>query len=382
MVDLGSVVDLNPSSSDPVSLFGSDEFVYIDISAVEGGTGAVSFETRLAPLAAPSRARRVVVDGDVLVSTVRPNLKAFALLRNLPDRVLASTGFAVLRAKLDHLLPPFLIEIAFSDAVLSQLTAKMGKGQYPSVTATDIAGIRIPLPPLEIQRCVAADCAAIDLAVAAAAEDLTGASLGIESLVQDVQASSHPRLEIDHVALAVQYGLSEKMNESGIGYKIFRMNEIAQRRMVDGGQMKYADISPDEFAKLKLNKGDILFNRTNGSADHVGKVGMFDLDGDYCFASYLVRVVPDLKKVLPEFLVLMMASEHFRQEALAQAVKSAGQININATKMRSIKVPVPPLPEQKRMVAKVRKLEQQIADALAVIAAAPARKQAILQKYL
>jgi restriction endonuclease S subunit len=86
--------------------------------------------------------------------------------------------------------------------------------------------------------------------------------------------------------------------------------------------------------------------------------------------------------VLPEFLVLMMASEHFRQEALAQAVKSAGQININATKMRSIKVPVPPLPEQKRMVAKVRKLEQQIADALAVIAAAPARKQAILQKYL
>jgi len=131
-----------------------------------------------------------------------------------------------------------------------------------------------------------------------------------------------------------------------------------------------------------LNKGDILFNRTNGSVDHVGKVGMFDLDGDYCFASYLVRVVPNQDKVLPEFLVLMMDSAHFRQEALAQAVKSAGQININATKMRNIKVPVPPLPEQKRLVDQVRKLEQQIAEAQAVIAAAPARKQAILQKYL
>jgi type I restriction enzyme M protein len=197
-----------------------------------------------------------------------------------------------------------------------------------------------------------------------------------------VLASNAQAFEIDRLALNVQYGLSEAMNESGIGYKIFRMNEIAQRRMVDGGQMKYANISPDEFAKLKLNKGDILFNRTNGSADHVGKVGMFDLDGDYCFASYLVRVVPDPKKVLPEFLVLMMGSEQFRQEALAQAVKSAGQININATKMRNINVPVPPLPEQKRLVVQVRKLEQQIADAQAVIAGAPARKQAILQKYL
>jgi len=107
-----------------------------------------------------------------------------------------------------------------------------------------------------------------------------------------------------------------------------------------------------------------------------------DLDGDYCFASYLVRVVPDPAKVMPEFLVLMMGSEAFRREALGLAVKSAGQLNINATKMRNIKVPVPPQPEQERLVAKVRKLEQQIADAQAVISAAPARKQAILQQYL
>lgn len=171
------------------------------------------------------------------------------------------------------------------------------------------------------------------------------------------------------------------MNESGIGYKIFRMNEIAQRRMVDGGAMKRADISSQEFEKYRLNKGDILFNRTN-SMEHVGKSGLFDLDGDYCFASYLVRVVPDTSKVLPEFLVLMMNSEAFLSEARSKAAKAINQANINATVMRNLKVPVPPLPEQKRLVAKVRKLEQQIADAQAVIVAAPARKQAILQKYL
>jgi type I restriction enzyme M protein len=78
----------------------------------------------------------------------------------------------------------------------------------------------------------------------------------------------------------------------------------------------------------------------------------------------------------------MMNSKTFRDEARGQAVKSAGQININATKMRNIKVPVSTLAEQKKLVAKVQALEQKIADAQAVIDGAPARKQAILQHYL
>lgn len=61
---------------------------------------------------------------------------------------------------------------------------------------------------------------------------------------------------------------------------------------------------------------------------------------------------------------------------------SINQANINATKMRNIKVPVPPLAQQKRLVAEVQALERKIADAQAVIAGAPARKQAILQRYL
>ena len=172
------------------------------------------------------------------------------------------------------------------------------------------------------------------------------------------------------------------MNEAGIGYKIFRMNEIAQGRMVDSGAMKYADISAEEFAKYKLNRGDVLFNRTNGSLDHVGKTGLFDLDGDYCFASYLVRVVPDTEKVLPLFLNMMMNSKAFRQEAISKAVRSAGQNNINATKMRQIEIPSPPLAEQKRFVSEIEALERAIATAQATLAAAPARKQAIMQRYL
>ena len=76
----------------------------------------------------------------------------------------------------------------------------------------------------------------------------------------------------------------------------------------------------------------------------------------------------------------MIDSESFRAEARGQAVKSAGQINTNATKMRNIKVPAPPLAEQNRLVARGQKLEQPAAEAQAVMAAAPGRKQAILPR--
>ena len=81
-------------------------------------------------------------------------------------------------------------------------------------------------------------------------------------------------------------------------------------------------------------------------------------------------------------LVLMMNSSAFLAEARSKAAKSINQANINATVMRNMTDPVTSLPEQQQLVERVRKLEQQIAEAQAVIASAPARKQAILQKYL
>jgi type I restriction-modification system DNA methylase subunit/restriction endonuclease S subunit len=252
---------------------------------------------------------------------------------------------------------------------------------FESISSSDLRDKRIPLPPLDIQQQIVIECEAVDMEVAATQASIDRAKQGIDSQVDAVYASATPRQEIDKLSLSVQYGLSEKMNEASIGYKIFRMNEIIQGRMADNGSMKCADISAEEFTKYRLNRGDVLFNRTN-SIEHVGKTGLFDLDGEYCFASYLVRVVPDPKQVLPLFLTLMMNSKAFQQEAKSKASKSINQANINATVMRNIKIPVPPLAEQQRLVAEVEVLEKNIAAAQSTIAAAPASKQAIMQRYL
>jgi type I restriction-modification system DNA methylase subunit len=252
----------------------------------------------------------------------------------------------------------------------------------PHVYSKDLESIFVPVPDDVTRNQIVNQCEVVDAEVVAAQADFERAQHDIEQRVEAVYASAAHLREIDKISLSVQYGLSEKMNEAGIGYKIFRMNEIVQGRMFDGGSMKCADISSEEFSKYKLKRGDLLFNRTNGSVDHVGKTGLFDLDGDYCFASYLVRVVPDETQVLPDFLVKMMNSQKFRQEVIGKAVRSAGQYNINATKMRQSEVPLPSLVEQQRFVTQVQELERSIATAQATIATAPARKRAILQRYL
>ena len=147
-----------------------------------------------------------------------------------------------------------------------------------------------------------------------------------------------------------QYGLSECMNEEGKGFRIFRMGEVQAGLLIDTGQMKYADISRQEFEQYKLRRGDVLFNRTN-SFELVGKTGIFALDGDYCFASYLVRLNLDRKKVLPGFLNYFMNSDGFQKSVKEKASRSINQANINATILSNELIRFPEsLPEQRRIV--------------------------------
>jgi type I restriction enzyme S subunit len=162
-----------------------------------------------------------------------------------------------------------------------------------------------------------------------------------------------------------QYGLSECMNEEGKGFRIFRMGEVQAGRLIDTGRMKYADISRQEFEQYKLRPGDVLFNRTN-SFELVGKTGIFALDGDYCFASYLVRLNLDRKKVLPAFLNYFMNSDGFQKSIKQKASRSINQANINATILSNELIRFPEsLPEQRRIVGILDEAFDGIAKAIA-----------------
>lgn len=324
---------------------------------------------------------RQLKPGDLLINSTGKGTAGRVTYFDLPGTFVVDSHITILRTN-EKLHPKFglysLDRIGFK--ALESL-AHGSSGQI-ELSLDTIGQIEIPLPPIKIQKEIISECEKIDTTVSSARNAIAKASGDIVIAVESIYASTAPRIEIAKLSIKIQYGLNEKMNETGIGYKIFRMNEIIQGRMVDNGAMKCTEISAEEFAKYRLNKGDLLFIRSNGSLEHIGKVGLFDLEGDYCYASYLVRIVPDSSKALPQYLACIMNSPAFRKGMVQLAVKSGGTNNINATKMKNIKVPVPSLAEQKKFVAKVETLEKQIDDAQVVVDSAFARKELVMKKYL
>jgi type I restriction enzyme S subunit len=136
-----------PETTDP-----DYEFNYVDIGSVDAAKGIVATETyRFED--APSRARRIVRDGDTIISTVRTYLRAIVAIREPVENMIVSTGFAVVRPRtLDAsflsyaLRSPFFVE-----TVVSRSTGV----SYPAINAPEVGNIGVTLPSLDEQRAIA-----------------------------------------------------------------------------------------------------------------------------------------------------------------------------------------------------------------------------------
>mgnify|MGYP003113801129 CR=1 FL=1 len=118
---------------------------YVDIGSVsaEGGIGETQdFEFGKAP----SRARRVVKHGDVLVSTVRTYLKAIAPVISPPPNLIASTGFAVIRPTGD-LNSDFASYALRTEGYVGEIVSQSVGVSYPAINASDAVQIHLPIPP-------------------------------------------------------------------------------------------------------------------------------------------------------------------------------------------------------------------------------------------
>lgn len=134
---------------------GDAEIAYVDISSVDGFHGMSPPET-VRFSAAPSRARRRVQDGDVIVSTVRTYLKAIAAIRAPEGNLIVSTGFVVIRPRADRIVPAFLRHLLFASYFVEQVIARSTGVSYPAISAGELVGISVPVPPLREQSDIAA----------------------------------------------------------------------------------------------------------------------------------------------------------------------------------------------------------------------------------
>ena len=141
------------------------------------------------------------------------------------------------------------------------------------------------------------------------------------------------------------YGTSKKSDIEGT-VPVLRMGNITRVGTIDYSDLVYTS-DADDIAKYDLHPGDLIFNRTN-SREWVGKVAYYDGSIPAIYAGYLIRFRAIL--INPKYINYAMCTQYERNWCASVKTDGVNQSNINARKLKSFLIPVPPLAEQRRIV--------------------------------
>lgn len=156
---------------------------------------------------------------------------------------------------------------------------------------------------------------------------------------------------LEDLCSRVHYGVTAKAVDTPKGPRMLRITDIQNDR-VNWDAVPGCDIDDATAAKSALADGDIVIARTGGT---IGKTYLVEnLDRSAVFASYLIRAVPFSSDFSP-YLKLYTGSAHY-WEQLRAGTAGTGLPNVSGTTLKALRIPLPPLPEQKRIVEKVDQL--------------------------
>lgn len=358
---------------------------YVDVYKNERITGSIDF------MEASAEQREIekfqIRRGDVLATkdSEEPDDIAISSLvaEELPG-VLCGYHLAMIRPRSKRVNGPFIAWAHTSKQFRAQYEAKavgvtrFGLSQYAFRSA------RLPLPPEPEQQRIAAyldaSCAALDGAIAAKRRQLETLDAVRETLIESAVTKGLRRTvpmrtvnedwiaeipahwevcRIKRIVSRVDYGISESTEPEG-RFPVLKMGHIQR------GEIEYRDLDFVESVEehLLLETGDLLYNRTN-SPDQVGKAAIFRRSKSevVTFASYLVRLRMN-HRADPCFMNYLVNSTGFLSFARKLAIPSVQQSNLNSTRYCRMLVPLPPIEEQRAIVAA---LDEKLGDSARIV---------------
>lgn len=348
------------------------EFNYIDIGSVTYGKGITTFQ-KFKFKDSPSRARRVVTPGDILISTVRTYLRAIACVNKSSIPQIASTGFLVLQADSSKLPPQFLMYAVLADSFICNVEAHSVGISYPAINASQIVHFKIPLPPsteqIPLINYLDSHCSKIDVLLskirssieeykklkqAVITQAVTKGVRG-EREMKDSGVEWIGEIPTTYSICKLKYLLKNPLkygaNESGIPYSDSLPRYIRITDITPDGNLKCTgklSLSEESAKDYTLEDGDILFARSGAT---VGKTFIYYQSyGRSAYAGYLIKASLN-NKVSPKFVYYYTCSSLYEIWKNSIFIQSTIQ-NIGADRYANLPVPVPKtLQEQEEIAA-------------------------------
>lgn len=346
-VRLGDILQLPQETANPHSR--PDEvFQYVDISSVNPDSNIVIEPKTILGREAPSRARKVIRENDVIFSTTRPYLKTLALVDKSLTGQICSTGFCVMRPK-KAVYAEYLFYFAQTTSFLDQILPKMRGSNYPAVSDENIFDALIPLPSLSIQRAIVVILSKADMIRRKRALAREVATAALPALFEDIfgdpginrrKFSMEPLGSLGDIVSGVTKGQTPRGNDI-VEVPYLRVANV-QDGYLDLSEVKTIQVSATDAERYRLQPDDLLLTE-GGDPDKLGRGYIWKGEIDNCIhQNHIFRVRADQSKVQPLYLAGLIRTAYAKQYFLKSAKRTSNLASINMTQLKALAVPVPP----------------------------------------
>ena len=323
---------------------------------------------------------------DFLVAEIDAKVGGFGIVPDSLGSAIVSSHyflFGIDQDKLDRRFLDFYIRTpAFRDQVAAQ-----GSTNYAAIRPNDVLGYKVPLPPLPEQRRIVARleslAAKIEEARALRAQAVEWSELfcaRANSQILDSPKWDFKRMEAV-LAEPPRNGLAPQPEVESGGRPMLRINAVSSSpsRFVDLTAYKTVEVGDHMAEPFVLQQDDVFIVRYNGDINRVAKAAIFkgERTAKIVYPDKLMRLRADQRKILPDFLVYALRSRRVREQVEELGKTTAGQIGVSGAYAKGFVVPVPPVEEQRRIVAyldglqakvdALKKLQAETADELAAL---------------
>ena len=271
--------------------------------------------------------------------------------------------------------------VYFLQAAFTLLGIYEGAGNkttIPNLSRGRLAALQVPLPTLIEQRAIstvlsqARDAIRVQERSIVAARELKRAAMqtlftcGLRGEPQkDTQIGPVPESwevsNLGSVRNRLQYGTSVKCTYNSSKYPVVRIPNIEPQK-VNLDDLKYCELSDEQAERFRLEKGDLLFIRTNGVLDRLGSCAIYSGEpANALFASYLIRARLKQDHIMPEFASYFLSSDFGTALVSGRATPASdGKYNLNTAAIDSLQLPLPSLEEQHEIAAILDAIDRKI----------------------
>ena len=327
---------------------------YLDIGAIERpGTIGGSRKFRFGD--APSRARRLAQDGDVLVSTVRPYLRNFARIRKAPDNLVVSTGYAVVRPGGD-VDGDFLYQYILSDKFVGFLERRMSGSNYPAVTASDVKAYPLSLPPLAQQRKIGAVLRSVDDATEkakAAIEQMQVVKRGLmQELISRHAGGSRPYIALADIADLRLSGVDKLTTPGQKKVRLCNYRDVYySEAILDSMEFMEATATETEIQNCQLTIGDVVITKDSETPNDIGVPAVVRGPVSNLICGYHLAILRPLKSVLDgEYLHYALCTDNAKRQFQMYA-NGITRFALRAGDIKRVRIPLPVLVQQRKIAA-------------------------------